>query len=87
MSDREELYRRRREAGLTMKAKWPSFVSTLIGARHNRCDGFITSSRCFTVLRSRVSEMLLLTNSAQVSAVVRVAAPVASAVARTWGLL
>jgi hypothetical protein len=87
MSDREELRRRRREAGLDTEATWPSLVCTLVGARHNRCDGSVASSRCFTALGSRMSEMLLLTNSVQVSAIVRVAVPVASAVARAWGLL
>lgn len=86
MNDQGELHERRPGAGLNTDATWLAFVSTLVGGRHNRCDDSVASRRCFTALGSRMSEMLLLTNSAQVSAIVHVAAPVASAVARAWGV-
>lgn len=70
------------KGGSAMRA---SYVSRLRGARHTRCDALVASLCCVTVLRYRTLQMLLVANNAQVSAIVRVAAPVASAVARTWG--
>lgn len=62
-----------------------SYVSRLRGAYHARRNALVTSSCYVTILRYRASQMLLAANSPQVSAITRVTAPVASAVARTWG--
>ena len=86
MSDREELRRRRRETGLDTAAQVLSFASPPVGARHNRCDGPGASPRCFALRWSPALRIMLTTNSAQVSAIFRIAAPAASAVARAWGL-
>lgn len=67
-------------------ATMASYVSRLRGARRTRCDGSVASPCCVTVLQYRASQMLLAANSSQVSAIARVTAPVAAAVARTWGL-
>lgn len=75
MSDRKVCYATR-----------PAFVGKLMSMHHTRYEGCITSPHHLTVLQYRASEMLVTMSGTQVSSIVRVAAPVASAVARTWGL-
>lgn len=66
------------KGGSAMRA---SYVSRLRGARHARCDVPVTLPRVGTVLQYRALQVLFVANSAQVSAIVRLTAPVASAVA------
>lgn len=62
------------------------FVSTSGGVRHTHCDGPVTLPSVGTALQYRALSVLFVANSAQVPTIVRVAAPVVSAVARAWGL-
>lgn len=62
-----------------------AFVGKLTSVHDTRCDGSLALPDRVTVLHYRASQILLAIHGTQALAVVRVAAPVASAVAQAWG--
>lgn len=86
MDDRQVRCESKHGTGPDGDVTLPCLMSTLRGARHTRCDALVASPCCVTVLRYHASQMMFVASDAQVSSIVRVAAPVAAAVARTWGL-